>query len=155
MRANGNCLLNAFLYHLNGHYDDELVHVERNEIVNYTEEHESNFVTIFDKEKYRNDYEFLLGEHILAWHLLREINIVLFEYDFLHDGLAVRYWYKTAFKHKGICGLLYSHFVSGHYDYVAIKITDEPTQFQIQPDGVRNIDIDLFDIDNDVPSIRS
>ena len=86
----------------------------------------------------------MLGEHILAWHKLRETNVLLFEHDMANDGLSKRYWYNEDYANNQICGLLFTKFAyAGHYDYVLIMEEEAPDQFQYQPQGNRNIDIIL------------
>ena len=155
MAPDGNCLINAFVQHQNGSYDNVMVLRERQNIVKYMLEHSEDFQLTVDIASYENNAVFMGIEHITAWHNMREINVVLFEYDMDNDGLIERYWWNNEYANKDVCGLLFTKRIQGHYDYVIISIDEEPQQFQIQPHGHRNPNIILFDEQHQIPSINN
>ena len=155
MAPDGNCLVNSFVQHLNGNYNSGAVKIERNNLVRYMMEHADEYATIDDPEEYQTNGVFMTGEHITAWHKMRENNVVLFEYDMDNDGLIERYWWNSDWMDKDVCGLLFNRRIQGHYDYVEIDIEEEPQQFQIQPEGVPNAEIIAFDRVNNVPALSN
>ena len=130
----GNCLLNSFCFFLFDVVRRCDVQREREDVVDFMLEHRELFPTVPKLRAFARDREFLLGEHITAWHLLHRINVVLFKYHADRDGFSRQFWFKEKWNHRATVTIVHTDCGAGHYDYIAdIHNTLRPERDYVHP----------------------
>jgi len=149
--GDGNCLLNAFCFYRFGDVESADVSRERAAVVEFMVKHRDLFPTVTEPQRYARNGAFLLGEHITAWHLLREVNVVVFTYYADRDGFSRHFWYNEEWKGRRSCTILYTEFGVGHYDFVAdIHNTLAPERDYVPaPKGFKCKALKRFDVKHD------
>ena len=152
--GDGNCLVNALVYHRRKEYPKHAVQREREKIVDFMQKHKDKYsATIPDLDKYRKDGEWLLGEHIGAWHRWSQINVVVFTYLEDCDDFGFHVFYDKGFENRDTLYLLHD---GNHYDYIqkmassykAVDISKAGISGWINPDdsGPKHPDLVKCDI---------
>lgn len=157
--ADGNCLVNSFGAFLNRGrpVDSVFVQRERLDIVQYTMRFPDPFPTVTQPQQYERNGVFLLGEHVKAFHLLRNTNVVVLTYCPDNDDFSRLFFFNPAWSSKPCCTLLFTEFGSGHYDFVAgIHSTLEPdNDFVSAPKGSKCRALTRFDAKYDYQAMMN
>eukprot|EP01084_Bolivina_argentea_P268207 455484_1 len=96
--GNGNCLINAYLYHIENMTPQNALK-ERTKLIKFIKRHKLEYGLIVDDidkhiNMYSKNYIHLDEVHIKALHEMNKINILVFEYHINTDSLSTNYYYK-------------------------------------------------------------